>query len=71
MGRKKKVGTAGRFGPRYGKKAREKIAEIEAIQKQKHICPKCGKKAVKRVSTGIWECLKCGAKFAGKAYFPT
>jgi large subunit ribosomal protein L37Ae len=70
MGRKKKVGTAGRFGPRYGKKIREKVAEIEAIQRQKHTCPKCGKRGVKRVSTGIWKCLKCGFKFAGKAYFP-
>lgn len=70
MGRKKKVGTAGRFGPRYGKKVREKIAEIEAIQRQKHVCPKCKKKAVKRVSSGVWECLKCGTKFAGKAYVP-
>ncbi|MDI6806781.1 MAG: 50S ribosomal protein L37ae [Candidatus Aenigmarchaeota archaeon] len=70
MGKKKIVGTAGRFGVRYGKKVRAKIAEIEAVQKQRHICPKCGMKYVERVSAGIWRCKKCGAKFAGQAYKP-
>lgn len=70
MAHKKKVGTAGRFGSRYGKKDRAKIAAIEKIQKQKHICPKCNMPYVKRLSSGIYLCGKCGTKFAGGAYFP-
>lgn len=64
----KKVGTAGRFGARYGKKLRSKIAEIEKKQKSWHKCPYCAKFKVKRVSVGIWQCRSCGAKFTGKAY---
>lgn len=70
MAHKKKIGTAGRFGSRYGKKDRTKIAAIEKIQKQKHICPKCNMPYVKRLSSGIYLCGKCGTKFAGGAYFP-
>lgn len=71
MGRRtKKVGPAGRFGPRYGLKIRARVAEIERKQRQKHICPRCGKKGVKRISTAIWECSKCGLKFAGGCYIP-
>lgn len=70
MGRKRRVGTAGRFGSRYGKRIRDKVAEIEAVQKKRHVCPKCDMPYVKRISTGIWQCKKCGAKFAGGAYIP-
>ena len=66
----KKVGSAGRFGPRYGAKVRKIVAEIEKIQKKKHICPKCKMPYVKRISTGIYYCTKCKTKFAGKAYYP-
>ncbi len=68
MGSRKRMGTAGRFGPRYGKKVREKVAEIEALQKRRYTCPRCKMDYVRRVSTGVWKCEKCGAKFAGKAY---
>lgn len=70
MGRKKKIGTAGRFGSRYGKKVRAKIAEIEKIEKQRHVCPNCKLPYVKRVSAGIWKCQKCGTKFSGMSYAP-
>jgi large subunit ribosomal protein L37Ae len=70
MGKKKKVGSAGRFGARYGEKIRSLIAGIEKIQRQKHVCPKCDMPHVRRVSAGVWECKKCGSKFAGKAYRP-
>lgn len=70
VGRKRKVGTAGRFGARVGKKDREKIVEIERIQRQRHVCPNCGMKKVKRVAKGIWECKKCKTKFAGTSYYP-
>ena len=70
MPRTKKVKMAGRFGPRYGIRVRRAIIEIESQQRQRYICKKCGKKAVKRVGTAIWECKSCGYKFAGGAYIP-
>lgn len=68
--RTKKVGSAGRVGSRYGVRARTKLRNVESIQKAKHICPSCGHLRVKRVSTSIWQCGKCGVKFAGGAYIP-
>ena len=68
--RTKKVGPSGRFQARYGVRARTQIRNVEIQQRIKHNCPKCGHRNVKRVSTGIWECKKCGAKFAGGAYLP-
>ena len=65
-----KVGSAGRFGPRYGKKVREKVSEIEKKQKSRHTCPKCSLPYVRRLSKGIFICQKCNNKFAGQAYFP-
>jgi len=64
----KKVGSAGRFGARYGRKPRQRVAEIESKLKQWHKCPYCMKKRVKRVSIGIWKCKACESKFTGKAY---
>lgn len=66
----KKLGSAGRFGARYGRKIKKKVAEIERVLHQKHKCPYCARPGVKRVATGIWYCSKCEAKFAGKAYEP-
>ncbi len=68
--RTKKVGPAGRFQARYGVRARTRVRNVEIIQKSKHICPSCGNKKVKRFSTSIWQCKKCGIKFAGGAYAP-
>jgi large subunit ribosomal protein L37Ae len=68
--RTKKVGSSGRFGPRYGVKLRRRISTLESRQKKKHICPDCNYTAVKRVSTGIWECKHCGYTFTGGAYLP-
>jgi len=61
----------GRFGVRYGKKIREKVEEIEKVQKGLHVCPRCGMKKLKRIGAGIWKCKKCGVKVAGPAYHPT
>lgn len=68
--RTKKVGSAGRFQARYGVRARTRVRNVEILQKAKHVCPSCGHKKVKRVGTGIWQCKKCGVKFAGGAYIP-
>jgi len=68
--RTKKVGPAGRFKARYGVKSRTIVRNVEIVQKAKHICPSCGNKKVKRLSTSIWQCRKCGVKFAGGSYIP-
>ncbi len=71
MPRTKKVKLAGRFGPRYGVKVRKSIIKIETAQRRKYVCKKCGKRSVKRVGTGIWECKSCGYRFAGGTYIPS
>jgi len=59
-----------RFGARYGRKPKTKFVKIEALQRAEYKCPYCSKTAVKRVALGIWQCHKCDAKFAGRAYTP-
>lgn len=70
MGRTKKVGPAGRFGARYGATVRGRFAKIETTEKMLTKCPHCQTKAVRRVSTGIWACRKCGYTFTGGAWIP-
>lgn len=69
--RTKKVGITGKFGPRYGIKAKRKFRETDEKQRKRHVCPACGHEKVKRESTGIWVCRKCNTTFAGGAYLPT
>jgi large subunit ribosomal protein L37Ae len=66
-----KAGIVGKLGPRYGVKIRRRVQEIEEVQRQKHTCPRCLAKSVKRVSSGVWKCRRCGLAFAGGAYRPT
>ena len=47
----KKVGSTGRFGPRYGVSVRRRLGAVEKKQKQKYECPSCSKTNVKRIST--------------------
>jgi large subunit ribosomal protein L37Ae len=68
--RTKKVGTSGRWGPRYGVKTRMQVAAIEKKQRALHPCPRCGLIRVKRLGTGIWKCRRCRVIFAGGAYMP-
>lgn len=65
-----KVGSTGRYGPRYGKRTKRVVAAIEKEQKKKQVCPYCERPTLKRLASGIWTCRKCGVKFAGAAYFP-
>lgn len=53
---------------RYPAKVRKKIEEIRNLTRKKYLCPKCDMQYVKRVQVGIWQCKKCGYKFAGPAY---
>ncbi len=65
------VGIAGRYGARYGSTLRKKVRDILQKRYAPHVCPFCGAKGtVYRISTGIWSCRKCGAKWAGGAYVP-
>jgi large subunit ribosomal protein L37Ae len=66
----KVVGSAGRFGCRYGRFTRKRVTDIERISRAAHRCPRCDVQSVYRKGTGIWECRKCGYKFAGGAYQP-
>lgn len=70
MGKTKKVHTTGRFGARYGVKIKKRILKVELKQKKKHECPYCGKKTVKRIAAGLYECRHCNEKFTGGAYVP-
>ena len=62
------LGSAKRFGARYGRKTKLKFSKVETEQRKLHKCPYCSKVAVKRVAMGIWQCRKCNSKFTGKAY---
>ena len=67
MPKTKKVKAAGRFGVRYGRRVRTKIADIETSQRKKQECIFCNGIA-KRLSKGIWKCSKCNKKFAAGTY---
>ena len=66
----RKTKSAGRFGPRYGRKVRKLVASIEEKMRSPHKCPSCGHLSVKRIGTGIWKCKKCDYTFAGGTYIP-
>jgi large subunit ribosomal protein L37Ae len=66
----RKTRSAGRFGPRYGRKSRVLVAEIEENMRQAFKCPKCGRMSVWREGTGIWACTKCKYTFTGGTYLP-
>ena len=68
MATKSRYGSVKRFGSRYGLTLRQKLGKIEAEQRKKHVCPYCKKRAVKRLSAGIWYCKKEGKKFTSMAY---
>lgn len=66
----KKVGTAGRFGSRYGTRTKKIVAVMEKLQRQRQKCPECERMTLSRTASGIWECRKCGLQMGGGAYFP-
>ncbi len=67
--RTKKVKSAGRFGVGYGTRVKKRLLKIEAKQKKKQKCPFCKREGVKRIAKGIWECKKCGKKFASGTFY--
>ncbi|ESS11553.1 MAG: LSU ribosomal protein L37AE [uncultured archaeon A07HR60] len=58
------VGSAGRFGARYGRVARQRVKEIEADMNNAEI----DGDSVTRIATGIWVNENTGEKFTGGAY---
>ena len=61
-----RVGSAGRFGARYGRVARKRVSEIEGQMRSATVD---GEK-VTRVGTGIWINEETDEKFTGGTYQP-
>ncbi|PSP73697.1 hypothetical protein BRC70_02960 [Halobacteriales archaeon QH_6_68_27] len=47
------TGSAGRFGARYGRVARRRVAEIEGEMREDHECPECGEDRVDRAEATV------------------
>ena len=62
----RKVGSAGRFGARYGRVARKRVSDIEAGIAGATV----DGDSVKRVGTGVWVNEETGETFTGGAYRP-
>jgi len=60
------IGSAGRFGARYGRVARKRVKEIEAEMRSATV----DGDDVTRVGTGIWRNEETGETFTGGAYRP-
>jgi large subunit ribosomal protein L37Ae len=60
------VGSAGRFGARYGRVARKRVSDIEADTNN----AKIDGDDVKRLGTGIWKNTETGEVFTGGTYRP-
>ncbi|ELY92538.1 MULTISPECIES: hypothetical protein [Natrialba] len=66
MADKGTIGSAGRFGARYGRVARRRISEIEDDMENAQV----DGDDVTRVGTGIWKNEATGEVFTGGAYRP-
>ena len=66
MANKGKVGSAGRFGARYGRVARRRVSEIEDDMENAEV----DGDSVTRIGTGIWKNDETGEVFTGGAYRP-
>ena len=64
----KGLGAIKRFGVRYGRTVKERLAKVEMEQKARRRCPYCTYEQVTQQGVGIFVCKKCGAKFASRAY---
>lgn len=64
--RASRTGSAGRFGARYGRVARKRIAEIEADMNSASV----DGDSVSRMGTGIWKNDETGEVFTGGTFRP-
>lgn len=60
------IGSAGRFGARYGRVARRRVSEIESQMNHAQV----DGDDVTRIGTGIWKNEETGEVFTGGAYRP-
>jgi large subunit ribosomal protein L37Ae len=66
--RTKKAGSTGNMGPRYGIRIRRRVLEIDRVRTRASPCPRCSTVTVYRVASGVYECRRCGTRFASGAY---
>jgi large subunit ribosomal protein L37Ae len=66
--RTKKVGSVAWMGPRYGIRIRRRVLEIDRARSKPSACPRCSTVTLQRVASGIFECRRCGTRFASNAY---
>ena len=66
--RTKKVGNTGWMGPRYGIRIRRRVLEIDRSREGAAACPRCSTVTLERVASGVFECRRCGTRFASGAY---
>jgi len=56
------------LGARYGRTLRVRFSRIIFLQRRKRRCPACGALELKRMASGVWNCIRCGHEVAGGAY---
>ncbi len=66
MAKKGSVGSAGRFGARYGRVSRRRVSAIEDDMEHAEV----DGDSVTRIGTGIWKNEETGEVFTGGAYRP-
>jgi large subunit ribosomal protein L37Ae len=66
--RTKKVGSTGWMGPRYGIRIRRRVIEIDRARSSAATCPRCSTVTLRRVASGVFECHRCGTRYASGAY---
>jgi large subunit ribosomal protein L37Ae len=66
--RTKKVGATGWMGPRYGIRIRRRVLEIDRARIKAAPCPRCSTVTLYRVASGVFECRRCGTRYASNAY---
>jgi large subunit ribosomal protein L37Ae len=52
----------------YGKRVRQLFDEAKVKSSKTYKCPSCSRIAIRRKASGVWECRKCGKKYASGAF---
>jgi len=59
------------YAVRGGRSIKIRFQAVAKTLRAKNRCPRCEKKMLKRINTGIWRCKACKNVYAGGAYAPT